>query len=213
MGEAMRIRPYIAALSPAAAAILHPAAAFGTSLEDGLPGEENAPPDIPDGMDAIGSAVWMIVALVIVIVLIVFTLRFLSSRARTWGQNRSLRSLGGIALGQNKSLQVIEVGGKLYLLGVGENVTLIDRIDDAEEAGRLIAVLENPASQPMGVPLIGEWLNRLRGGRRTPESDNSWNVSEFEAMLRSNLERQAGRKQQFESLVNDSQSKDRLMDE
>ncbi|REK57911.1 MAG: hypothetical protein C6W55_04300 [Thermobacillus sp.] len=209
----MRIRPYFAALSPAAAAILHPAAAFGASLEDGLPGEENAPPDIPDGMDAIGSAVWVIVALVIVIVLIVFTLRFLSSRTRTWGQNRSLRSLGGIALGQNKSLQVVEVGGKLYLLGVGENVTLIDRIDDAEEAGRLIAVLENPASQPISIPLLGDWLNRMRGGRRTSGSDNSWNVSEFEAMLRNNLERQAGRKQQFESLANDSQSKDRLMDE
>jgi len=208
----MRIRPYFAALPAAAAAMLQPSAAAGTSLEDELSGGENAPPDIPDGMDALGSAVWVIVALIIVIVLIVFTLRFLSSRTRAWGQNRSLRSLGGIALGQNKSLQVIEVGGKLYLVGVGENVTLIDRIDDAEEAGRLIAILENPASQPMGVPLLGEWLNRMRG-RRTSGADNAWNVSEFEAMLQSNLERQAGRKKQFESLVDDSHPKDRLMDE
>lgn len=209
----MRIRPYIAALSPAAAAILHPSAAFGTSLEDELSGGENAPPDIPDGMDALSNAVWVIVALVIVILLIVFTLRFLSSRTRAWGQNRSLRSLGGIALGQNKSLQVIDVGGKVYLVGVGENVTLIDRIDDAEEAGRLIAVLESPASQPISVPLLGEWLNRVRGGRKGSEAESGWNVSEFEAMLQSNLERQAGRKQQFGSLVNDSKSKDRLMDE
>jgi flagellar protein FliO/FliZ len=164
-------------------------------------------------MDALGNVIWLIIALVIVIALIVVTLRFLSSRTRAWGQNRSLRSLGGIALGQNKSLQVIEVGGKLYLVGVGENVTLIDRIDDAEEAGRLIAILENPASQPLGVPLLGEWLNRLRGGRRASGSEENWNVSDFEAMLQSNLERQAGRKQQFESLVNGSQSKDRLMDE
>ena len=209
----MRIRPRIAALSPVAAAILHPAAAFGSSLEDELSGGENAPPDIPDGMDALGSAVWVIVALVIVITLIVITLRFLSSRTRVWGQNRSLRSLGGIALGQNKSLQVIEVGGKVYLVGVGENVTLIDRIDDAEEAGRLIAILEHPAPQPINIPLVGEWLNRMRGGRKAPEPEESWNVSEFEAMLRSNLERQAGRKQQIESLLKDSQSKDRLMDE
>jgi flagellar protein FliO/FliZ len=209
----MRIRRFFAALPAAAAAILHPAAAFGTSLEDELSGGENAPPDIPDGMDALGNVIWLIIALVIVIALIVVTLRFLSSRTRAWGQNRSLRSLGGIALGQNKSLQVIEVGGKLYLVGVGENVTLIDRIDDAEEAGRLIAILENPASQPLGVPLLGEWLNRLRGGRRASGSEENWNVSDFEAMLQSNLERQAGRKQQFESLVNGSQSKDRLMDE
>jgi flagellar protein FliO/FliZ len=208
----MRIRPFFAALSPAAAAISHPAAALGTSLDDGLSGGDNAPPDIPDGMDAIGNAIGVIVALVIVIILIVFTLRFLSSRTRAWGQNRSLRSLGGIALGQNKSLQVIEVGGRVYLVGVGENVTLIDRIDDAEEAGRLIAVLENPAPQPIKVPLLGEWLNRLRGGRKDSETE-SWNVSEFEAMLRSNLERQAGRKQQFESLMNDPNAKDRLRDE
>jgi len=211
----MRIRPYLAVLSPAAAAILHPAAASGTGLEDELSGGENAPPDIPDGMDALGYAVWVIVALIIVITLIVFTLRFLSSRTRTWGQNRSLRSLGGIALGQNKSLQVIEVGGKVYLVGVGENVTLIDRIDDAEEAGRLIAILENPVPQPLGVPLVGEWWRRLKGGRSRSESEAGagWNVSEFEAMLRSNLERQAGRKQHFESLMNDSKAKDRLMDE
>jgi flagellar protein FliO/FliZ len=209
----MRIRPYIAALSPAMAAILHPAAASGASLEDELADGENAPPEIPEGMDALGSAVLVIVALIIVIVLIVLTLRFLSSRTRTWGQNRSLRSLGGIALGQNKSLQVVDVGGKVYLIGVGENVTLIDRIDDAEEAGRLIAVLDHSAQQPINFPPLGEWLHRLRGGRKAPEQEESWNVSDFEAMLRSNLERQAGRKQQLESLMNDSKSKDRLMDE
>jgi len=209
----MRIRPHIAALPAAAAALLHPAAASGSGLEDDLSGGENAPPELPDGMDALGSAVLVIVALVVVIALIVFTLRFLSSRTRVWGQNRSLRSLGGIALGQNKSLQVIEAGGKVYLIGVGENVTLIDRIDDAEEAGRLIALLENPAPPSINFPLFGEWLNRMRGGRKAPKPEEGWNVSEFEAMLRSNLERQAGRKQQIESLVKDSQSKDRLMDE
>jgi len=210
----MRIRPHIvAALPAAAAALLHPAAAFGSAPEDDLSGTENAPPELPDGMDALGHAVWVIVALVIVIILIVLTLRFLASRTRAWGQNRSLRSLGGIALGQNKSLQVIEVGGKVYLVGVGENVTLIDRIDDAEEAARLIAVLENPAPQPFNLSSFGDWLNRMRGGRNKATPDQEWSITEFEAVLRNNLERHAGTKQQFASLMKESQSKDRLMDE
>lgn len=208
----MRIRPSIAALTTAAA-VLYPDKAFGSELDHGLSGADNAPPDIPGSMDALGSAIWVIVALIIVIILIVLSLRWLSSRSRTWGASRAIRSLGGVALGQNKSLQAVEIGGRLYIVGVGDDVTLIDRIDDVEEAGRIIDLLDNPTAQSMQVPLLGEWLNRLRGGRRDIQDGGEWSASDFEVMLQSSLERQAGRKQQIESLVNGSQSKDRLRDE
>ena len=53
-------------------------------------------------------------------------------RNRGWGTNRALRSLGGIPLGQNKSLQVVELSGRVYVVGVGDSITLLDKIDDPE---------------------------------------------------------------------------------
>ena len=62
------------------------------------------------------------------------SLNGLSQRNRGWGTNRALRSLGGIPLGQNKSLQVVELSGRVYIVGVGDNITLLDKIDEPEDS-------------------------------------------------------------------------------
>lgn len=49
-----------------------------------------------------------------------------------------MENLGGISLGQNKSVQVIRVGEKVYLLGVGENVELLKEISDQNLIDELI---------------------------------------------------------------------------
>ena len=45
----------------------------------------------------------------------------------------SIRSLGGVPLGQNKSIQIVEIGHSLFVVGVGENIQLLDKIIDADE--------------------------------------------------------------------------------
>lgn len=167
--------------------------------------------------DLAGSLVWVIISLAIVIVLIIFVIKWLSQRNRMWGTNRSLRSLGGIALGQNNSLQVVEIAGRIYIVGVGENITLIDKLDDSEQVNAVIASLERKQESAWSKDFATQLLNKLRDRNKKNEpepSNEQWNkTSSFQELLQNKLTQQADRKQQLESLLHDSKSNERLMDD
>ncbi len=167
--------------------------------------------------DLAGSLVWVIVALAIVIVLIILVIKWLSQRSRSWGTNRSLRSLGGLALGQNNSLQVIEIAGRIYIVGIGENITLIDKLEDPEDVRAVIAALERQQETVWSKDVASQLLSKLknRNGKTEPEPTNEqWNNADsFQNLLHSKLSQQADRKQQLESLLHESKPNERLMDD
>lgn len=74
----------------------------------------------------------MIIALVFVLALIYFLLKFIQKRSRQYQQSQMLENLGGISVGSNKSVQIIRVGSQYYIIGVGEDVQLLTSIDDPE---------------------------------------------------------------------------------
>ncbi|MDQ0059673.1 flagellar biosynthetic protein FliO [Paenibacillus harenae] len=164
-----------------------------------------------------GSFIWVIVSLAIVIVLIVLVIKWLSQRNRAWGTNRSLRSLGGIALGQNNSVQVVEIAGRIYIVGIGENITLLDKVVDPEEAKAIIESLERQPDHTWPQNALTQLVSKLRG--RNAETDKQpaneqWNHStSFQSMLQSKLSQQSDRKQQLESLLNDTKTNERLIDD
>ncbi|RCW50130.1 flagellar biosynthetic protein FliO [Paenibacillus prosopidis] len=164
-----------------------------------------------------GSLIWVIISLAIVIVLIIFVIKWLSQRNRTWGTNRSLRSLGGVALGQNNSIQVVEIAGRIYIVGVGEDITLIDKYDDPAQIKSVIAVLERQPEANWPQNVISQLLNKIRSHNEVtgPEPSNEqWNsASSFQHLLQNKLNQQADRKQQLESLLHDSKTNERLMDD
>ena len=92
--------------------------------------------------------------LVIIGLLIYFLIRFLSNQSRQSMGGLPLRLLGGIALGHNRSLQVVQVGGKVYLLGVGQDVRLLHLIDDEEEAAEWLA---RQAEAPRLLDALSRW--------------------------------------------------------
>jgi flagellar protein FliO/FliZ len=134
----------------------------------------------------------------------------LSQRNRVWGTNRAVRSLGGVALGQNNSLQVIELTGRLYVVGVGENVTLLDKIEDVEQVQAILASLDRQSNGAVwSTNTITDFLKRFR--KQEPSSgedltNEQWNMqsSSFQSLLNQNLSKQADRKQQLESLLKES---------
>lgn len=71
-------------------------------------------------------------ALAIVLALIYFLLKFLNRRNKLFQQVKTLENMGGIAVGQNKSIQIVRIGSTLYVVGVGENVELLQEITDEE---------------------------------------------------------------------------------
>ncbi|OME80237.1 hypothetical protein BK120_19380 [Paenibacillus sp. FSL A5-0031] len=167
--------------------------------------------------DLAGNMIWVIVSLAIVIVLIILVIKWLSQRNRMWGTNRSLRSLGGIALGQNNSLQVVEIAGRIYIVGVGENITLIDKLDDPEQASAVISALERQQESAWSKDLVSQILKKFKDRNNPNGSDptnEQWNkTSSFQDLLQNKLSQQADRKQQLESLLHESKSNERLMDD
>jgi flagellar protein FliO/FliZ len=197
------------AILTAAASTVFP----GMAAASGNNGTEVPDTQIPfDGPgNMLGSVAWLMVALAIVIVLIVIVIKWLSKGSRAWGINRSMRSLGGIALGQNSSVQVLEIAGTIYIVGVGDTVTLLEKIDDAERVADILKVLDKETTAVWGpgnvVELLGKW--RSKNADKTGDSGSST----FQQMLEGKLNGQSQRKQQLEQLLKNQNSHERLMDD
>jgi flagellar protein FliO/FliZ len=177
------------------------------------------PPDISDtpdiGSPGIGYLIWVIVALMLVIGLIILLIKWLSARNRGWGSNRALRSLGGIPLGPNKSLQVVELSGRIYVVGVGDSVTLLDKIEDTVEASAVLKAIEQQNGSQWNGSSFADLLNRFRNrGQDSQPTSEPWQAAaSFQEMLQDKMKRQSVQKQKVEDLLKEQNHNDRLLDE
>ena len=103
------------------------------------------------------EVVRLIFALLLVIGLIYFFLYFLRKKNKFGNRIESLENLGGITVGQNKSVQLIRLGDRLFLIGVGENITLLDEITDED----IIQKIMNENLQQMQDVSAGKLLGNL----------------------------------------------------
>ncbi|MFC5401948.1 flagellar biosynthetic protein FliO [Cohnella soli] len=155
--------------------------------------------------------IWVLFVLGVIIALIVLLLRFFAKRNRGWGMNRALRSLGGFPLGTNKSMQIVEWNGRIYVLGVGENVTLLESITDPEMVAALLA--EHEAVSANTGASLPEWLRQWAGRNRPQEEANDAAKTRgdgvFEQTLEARLRQLSERRQRVEQLMEDGRSEDR----
>lgn len=71
----------------------------------------------------------------LIIIMIYALIKFLASRQKKLNPNQAIQLIGGAALGNNKSLQLVKVAGKVYLLGVADQITLIKEFASEDEIG------------------------------------------------------------------------------
>ncbi len=107
---------------------------------------------------AVGVSAWdyvkMIFALIFVVALLYGLLRYIKNRSSKYQHSKMMQSLGGISLGQQKSVQLVKVGEQLYLVGVGEDVQLLKEIKDEDERQSLMAFYNEKQAQPLqGTPI------------------------------------------------------------
>lgn len=74
----------------------------------------------------------VVVYLFVIVLLIYYLLWFIKKRNK-FTRTSIFNNFGGFPLGQNKSIQVIEIVNKIYVLGVGEDVTLINFIENEDD--------------------------------------------------------------------------------
>lgn len=75
----------------------------------------------------------MIFSFGIVIGLLYLVLYWIKRNGNSFSKNNVITSLGGTSVGSNKSVQIIKIGNSLYVVGVGEDITLLKEISDQEE--------------------------------------------------------------------------------
>ncbi|MEJ8776912.1 flagellar biosynthetic protein FliO [Pseudogracilibacillus sp. ICA-222130] len=87
----------------------------------------------------------MIFALFLILALLYIILLFLKRKNYTNVQHGNIQNIGGLVLSTNKSVQLIKIGEKVYMLGVGDNVQLLEEITDEHT----IQQLEKTAEEKM----------------------------------------------------------------
>lgn len=130
--------------------------------------------DIPSS--GISITVWdyvkMIFALLFVIILLYGLLRFVNSRNKSFQQNQLIQNLGGVGLGQGKSVQLLQAGNALLLVGIGEDITLIKEITDPKEIANLTKIYEDKQDIGKTVPYISELFTLLKGNLTSKKNGN-----------------------------------------
>ncbi len=103
--------------------------------------------ETPDVSVSAFDFIKMFGALAFVLALIYFLLKFITKRNRLFHQGQGIVNLGGTSIGQSKSIQMIKVGNRVLVVGVGESITLLKEIDDEEESQNLIEEFERKQDQ------------------------------------------------------------------
>ncbi|WP_419883839.1 flagellar biosynthetic protein FliO [Peribacillus sp. B-H-3] len=75
----------------------------------------------------------VILATIFVVALLYLLLRFMNKKSKAYQKANFIENLGGASLGSNRSVQLIKVGGRMLVVGVGENIQLLKEIDDQAE--------------------------------------------------------------------------------
>lgn len=101
--------------------------------------EEENPPDVSSTNTSVFFLLLKMVFYTVVVVgLIYLLIRFLAKRQRKMQGHSVLNQIGGTSLGNNKSVQIIQLGNTLYMLGVGENINLLKEISNEEEINNIL---------------------------------------------------------------------------
>lgn len=162
----------------------------------------------PDFQGSSGSIYWMIFKvigfLVVIIGIFMLIMKIISQKNQLFQSGRSIKSIGGLGLGQNKSVQLVQIGRSLYVLGVGNEVKLVDKIDDPEEMQYIIENFHAGANADFkSLSSMGDWLKRAAG--RNTQAEELDVTPSFQAVFKEKMHKMANRKQQIDELMNGDQ--------
>jgi flagellar protein FliO/FliZ len=173
-------------------------------------GDEPIP--IANNLDKAGGTIkmvgYVIFCLIIIIAIFFIIIKLISQKNRLMMSGRSIKTIGGVSLGQNKSIQVVEVGHTLFVVGVGENVQLVSKIEDAEEIQFIIEHMHFRGNKDFPTfQSLGNWIKGWRGQKNIEEDDLS---TSFQQVFHEKMERISNRKQRVDELFQNDDDSDRL---
>ncbi|GGM21452.1 hypothetical protein GCM10011351_04180 [Paraliobacillus quinghaiensis] len=129
----------------------------------------------------------IIITLAFIIGLIYILLKFMNKKNKLFKHAGTLENVGGISLGTNKSIQMIRIGERFYVVGVGENIELLSEITDE----KTIETLTNDqASEQTNSNQINDVFTQVIPNllNRKKQPDQMKSPSEFSSLFKKELE-------------------------
>lgn len=152
--------------------------------------EELPAADTTSEAAAVSVSVWdyikMVFALLFVLALLYGVLKLVNSKNRLYQQHQLIQNLGGLSLGQHKSVQLLQVGDSLFLVGVGEDISILKEITSSEEKEKLMNFYSNKPEITEQIPYIATLLKRFKNPLSSQSVKNPKNGS-FEQVFRKKL--------------------------
>ncbi|MGE7947298.1 flagellar biosynthetic protein FliO [Lysinibacillus sp. NPDC093688] len=140
----------------------------GDCKEDSTPAAKKDSDSQAAGDISAWEYIKMVLALIFVVALFYGLMKFLNKRNLNFQRNQLVQNLGGLSLGAQKSVQLLQVGKTLYLVGVGEDVQLLREITDPDEVATLLALYNERQELASTSPYIAEVLSKFK--RKNNES-------------------------------------------
>lgn len=173
--------------------------------------EEQPAADRTQDGAAVGLSWWdytkTLLALLFVVGLLLALLKFINRKNRSFDQHKLMKNIGGLSLGQQKSIQLVVIGDSYYLIGVGDEVRLLKEVTDPEEISALESYfVEDELQSPPG--LVNKLLTMLPFGKGDIVDDSD-QPADFKNMFTSRLEElKAERKKHLNRLAEKESRKD-----
>ncbi|MBT2708867.1 flagellar biosynthetic protein FliO [Bacillus sp. ISL-47] len=165
----------------------------GISSKEGMPAQQER--------GTVGLTFWdffkMILATIFTVGLLYILLRFINKKSKVYNRSQIVENLGGTALGSNRSVQLIKVGNRILVVGVGENIQLLKEIDDSEEYSQIITEHNDKMEQLIRPSdIVTKVMKRTR-----QTSDSDQNNPKFSALLGQQLDEiKKGRRKLFDEI-------------
>ncbi|MGJ3203520.1 flagella biosynthesis regulatory protein FliZ [Geobacillus sp. FJAT-46040] len=185
--------PALAAQSPTVADCLQHPDSCGKSAPSGQQTKQTA----NQAADAVSAfdVLRLIGATAFVLFLLYALFQWLSRRQLfVSSQKGAIEHLGGTSVGANRSVQLIKVGRRLLVIGVGDSIQLLKEIEDEDEIHELLAQhrerLERMAEfGRLGSLLRGEWTAKSKR--------KSGSLSSFSALLAEEMKQMAEKRNEW----------------
>jgi len=146
----------------------------------------------------------MIFATIFVVALLYFLLKVINAKSKKYKSTQLVENLGGTTLGMNRSVQLVKVGNRILVVGVGENVQLLKEIEDFSEYSQMIKDYNEKMDQHLQPSdIVTKVLQRRRNKSSDEKNGNpdQRESSQFQDLLNKQLEDiSSGRKRLFREM-------------
>lgn len=171
--------------------------------------EESTKLNTPEDKSLVVIIFKLIFYTLLILVMIYGLIKFLALRQKKLQPNQAVKLMGGTPLGNNKSLQLVKVGVKVYLIGVGDQVTLIKEFSESDEINSIETSLEKQ-STIFTSPLanISTSIVNFSKEKISKSMETKPNLS-FEHLFKQSLNKQKGKQDQLKHDLNEAQDEDK----